>query len=256
MESFKEKKADLELIYKTANGLPLPIQVFLPKGNIHCAQTIVAIHGGGWNDAIIDEKPWNGGWMGNNARFLAEKGFIGIVFSYRSLKVSKDLNVADLLMDCADAIRYIREHLKFVNFKNIVYIGDSAGGYFATMLGLSQDDTIRPYAAVALNPVLGLLDSKWNYGFQHCENIRSLTPKEIIGEKCARFLFMHGTADVTTEIEYTEELNSLLQEKGHDSVLVKIPDAQHAFMLYDYQYSDDYVTDRMEQLVNYIRQHF
>ena len=252
MRKFKDKKADIELIYKTANNLNLPIHIFLPEGDIHKAQAVLVIHGGGWNDAIKDNSPWNGGWMGNNARYLAENGFIGIAVSYRSLMVSEELNVGDILLDCADAIRYIKEHLKFIDFGDIIYMGDSAGGYLVTVLGLSQNDELRPKAVVSLNPVLGLLDSKWKYGFNNCADIGKLTPKNIIGEKCARFLFMHGTNDSTVEIEYTEELNDMLRKTGHKSELVKIPDAQHAFILYDYKYPDEYVTDIMDRIITYI----
>lgn len=253
MYNFKDKKADIKLIYKTVDGLNLPIHIFLPDGDIHNAQTILAIHGGGWNDAIKDNTPWNGGWMGNNVRYFSEKGFIGIAISYRSLTVSKVLNVEHLLEDCSDAIRYIKEYLKFINFDNIIYIGDSAGGYLVTMLGLSQNDAIRPYAVVSLNPVLGLLDSKWKYGFHNCLDIDRLMPIKIVGEKCAEFLFMHGTADETVEIGYTEELNDLLLERGHKSELIKISGAKHAFGLYDYKYPDGYVTEIMNQIIDYVK---
>lgn len=252
MSSFKMRKADIELVYKTANDLELPIQVFLPQGDIHNARAVLFIHGGGWNDAIKDNSPWNGGWMGNNARYFAGKGFIGIAISYRSLAVSEELNVGDILGDCIDAIKFIKHHLKFVNFGNIVYVGDSAGGYLVTTLGLSQDDEIRPYAVVALNPVLGSLDGKWKYGFNNCDNIGELTPKNIIGDKCAKFLFIHGTNDTTVEIEHTEELDELLRKVGHQSKLIKIPEAQHAFILYDYKYPDSYVSDVMERIIKYI----
>lgn len=256
MENFKDKKADIELIYKTANNLDLPVQVFLPDGDIRNAQTIFFVHGGGWNDAIKDNSPWNGGWMGNNARYFSERGFIGVAISYRSLTVSETLNVGNLLEDCSDAIKYIKEHLKFIDFDNIIYIGDSAGGYLVTMLGLSQVDQIRPRAVVSLNPVLGLLDSKWKYGFNNCSDINSLTPAKIVGEKCADFLFMHGTADEIVEIEYTEELNDLLVKRGHKSEFIKIPDAKHAFALYDYKYPDEYVSEIMEMIIDYIKSEF
>lgn len=256
MKSFKDKKSDINLFYKTVNGLNLPMQVFLPDGNIHNAQTILAIHGGGWNDAIKDNAAWEGGWMANNARYLAEKGFVGVVISYRSLTVSDQLNVGDLLTDCVDAIKYIRKYLTFIDFDNIIYMGDSAGGYLVTMLGLSQDDEIRPKSAVSLNPVLGSLDSKWSYGFRNCEDIDKLTPSKMIGEKCADFLFIHGTADKIVDMKYTEELNDLLNRRGHRSKLIKIPDAEHAFILYDYKYSDEYVTNIMEQIIEYINKNF
>lgn len=253
MSGFQDRAADIRLTYKTADGLRLPIQVFLPDGDIHGAQAVVAIHGGGWNDAIKDNTPWNGGWMGNNVRFLAERGFIGIAISYRSLLVSEALTVADLLGDCVDALRYIRAQLPFVRFERIVYMGDSAGGYLATMLGLAQEDAIRPYAVVALNPVLELTDSKWGYGVRHCEALGRLLPRENIGPRCAKFLWMHGTADTVTELAHTEALHAKLLERGHCSELVRVPDAQHAFILYDYKYPDAYVTAHMERIVRYIR---
>lgn len=247
---FKDRKPDYNRIYKTANGVNLPIQVFLPDGDIDRARTVLCIHGGGWNScAITDNSPWDGGWMGNNAKYFAEKGFIGIVISYRCLTISEDLNVGDILDDCKHAIRYIRENFDFVNFDNIVYAGDSAGGYLVTMLGLSQDDDIRPYMVVSLNPVINVPGEKWAYAFNNCSDIDSLVPKNVIGQKCAKFLFMHGTDDVVTELKYTEQLHSLLLENGHQSEFVKIDGAMHAFVLYDYKYPDEYVTDIMEQII-------
>lgn len=252
MTNFKNRKADMSLTYKNANGFNLPVQVFLPDKGIRNARTVIFIHGGGWTDAIKDNSDWNGGWMANNARYFSQKGFIGIVISYRSLTVSEDLNVTDLLCDVYDAIRYIKKHLKFVSFDDIVYVGDSAGGYFTTMLGLSQDDEIRPRKAVSLNPVLGLLDSKWKYGFNNCEDINAFTPLNIVGEKCADFLFMHGTSDSVVEIKYTEELHNLLVQEGHKSEFIKIPEATHAFALYDYKYPDEYVSDIMDKIINFL----
>lgn len=253
MENFKDRQADLDFVYKTANGLNLPVRVFLPDTDIHKAQTVLLIHGGGWNDAIKSNSEWNGGWMAGNAKYLASRGFVGIIISYRSLLVSEKLNAGDLLEDCRDAVRYIRKHLKFVSFDNFVCMGDSAGGYLATMLGLSQDDDIRPKTVVSLNPVLGLLDTKWKYGFNNVSDIDSLTPIKCIGEKSADFLFMHGTADNIVEIEFTKELNDLLINKGHKSKFVEISGAKHAFILYDYENTDEFVTKIMEQIIEYIR---
>ena len=252
MTYFKDRRADLDLVYKTDNGLNLPIQVFLPDCDIHKAQAVLSIHGGGWTDAIKDNSEWKGGWMAANAKYLASRGFIGIIISYRSLQISEELNVGELIRDCECAVRYIKKHLKFVSFDDFVCMGDSAGGYLATMLGLSQDDSVRPKAVVALNPVLGLIDSKWKYGFNNVANIDSLTPIKCVGEKCADFLFMHGTADEVVEIEFTAELNDMLIKKGHNSEFVEIPDAKHAFILYDYHYSDEYVTALMERIIGYL----
>lgn len=247
---FKKRKPDYNLIYKTANGVNLPIQIFLPDGDISNARTVLCIHGGGWNScAITDNSPWDGGWMGNNAKYFAQKGFIGIVISYRCLTLSEDLNVGDLLEDCKDAIRYIRENFEFVNFNDIVYAGDSAGGYLVTMLGLSQDDDIRPDTVVSLNPVLEV-PGRWGYAFNNCSDTDHLAPKKVIGEKCAKFIFMHGNADTVVEMEHTKELHEMLLARSHSSEFVEIDGAMHAFVLFGYKYPDEYVTDIMEQIID------
>lgn len=128
--------------------------------------------------------------------------------------------------------------------------------YLATMLGLSQDDEICPKSVISLNPVLGSLDSKWSYGFHNCSNIDGFTPAKIIQKKCSDFLLIHGTADKIVEMKYTEKFNDLLNDSGHRSKLIKIPDAEHAFILYDYKYSDEYVTNIMEQIIDYINKNF
>ena len=254
MSYFKDRKADISVIYKRINGLNLPMQLFLPDGDIHRARTVLCIHGGGWKDAGKDNSEWNGGWMENNARYLAEQGFIAVTASYRSLEVSEKLNVSDLLEDCEDMVKYMRNNMKFIDFSDIVYMGDSAGGYFAVMMGLSQDDLIRPRCVAAMNPVLDGFQDKWKYGFVGTDT-DNMTPKKIIGEKSADFLFMHGTADDVADIEHTEELNDLLVEKGHKSEFIKIPDAQHAFILYDYKYSDEYISMLMDNIIEYIKTH-
>lgn len=248
---FKNRKADISVIYKRINGLNLPMQLFLPDGNIHRARTILCIHGGGWKDAIKDNGEWDGGRMASNARFFAEHGFIAITASYRSLELSETLNVSDLLEDCTDMVKYIRKHIHFIDFSNIVYMGDSAGGYFAVMMGLSQNDLIRPYGVIALNPVIDGFNDKWKYGFLGID-ADSMIPKNIIGEKCSDFLLMHGTADTVTDIEHTKEFNDMLLKKEHNSEFVGIPDAQHAFILYDYKYPDEYVNLIMKDIIEYI----
>lgn len=84
---------------------------------------------------------------------------------------------------------------------------------------------------ISLNPVLGSLDSKWLYGFYNCSDIDNF------GEKCTNFLFIHGIADKIVDMKYTEEVNDLLNIRDYRSEPIKIPDAEHTFILYDYKYT-------------------
>ncbi len=250
--SFKERKADITDFYKTANGVRLPLEIFLPdkgKGN---GRTVLLIHGGGFTDAVKDNSVWGGGWLSDNAKYLAEKGFLSIVISYRSLELSKELTVPDQLKDCADAVAYIRKSYAFVGFEDITYLGESAGGYFAVMLGLSQEDALRPKRVIAVNPVLNNLGTKWKYGFSGIDDTDGLTPINCIGEKAADFLFLHGTRDEVVDIGDTEELHEALLKSGKRSEFFKIPGKNHAFLLYGYIETDVFITGIMDRIIKFI----
>lgn len=105
------------------------MRLYLPDGDIHRSNTVLCIHGG-WKDIVKDNGDWAGGWMANNARYLAQQGFIAVTASYRSLEISEKLNVSDLLEDCTDMVMYMRNYIKFIDFSGIIYMGDSAGDYF------------------------------------------------------------------------------------------------------------------------------
>jgi len=80
--SFKERQADITAVYKTANGVDLPVKVFLSDDKTKKNKSVLLIHGGGWKDAITDNSEWKGGWMANNAKYLSENGFLSIVISH------------------------------------------------------------------------------------------------------------------------------------------------------------------------------
>ena len=249
---FKELKADISDVYKVTDNVELPLKIFLPKTQNKTKKSVLLIHGGGWTKAITNNSEWDGGWLCNNAKYLAKNGFISIVISYRSLNLSPKLTVLDLLQDCIDAIEYIQKKFDFVSFDDITYIGESAGGYFATMLGLSKEDKLRPKKVVVANPVIDRLSDDWKYGFTNIENINRITPINCIGEKAAEFLFLHGTEDKVVKVEDTEKLHHALIRLGHKSKLIKLPNEQHAFMLYEYRNSDEYISKIMDIIIDFV----
>lgn len=69
----------------------------------------------------------------------------------------------------------------------------------------------------------------------------------------ARNVFIHGIADKIVDMKYTEEVNDLLNIRDYRSGQIKIPDAEHTFIWYDYKYTGEYVTNIMEQIIDYIK---
>ena len=88
-------------------------------------------------------KKWNGSWMANTARYYAKKGYIGIAFSYRDIDLQSDTDVGDLIEDCYDAIEYIKNNYTFVDDKNVIYMGDSAGGHQALCLTMNYSKQLN-----------------------------------------------------------------------------------------------------------------
>ncbi len=252
MFAFRNIEPNERRIYKEIDGLSLPMDIYLPKCGIEKAKgCVVSIHGGGWNKAIMDNSTWDGGDMRFNARYYADKGYIAIAFSYRSLKAKDGLTVFDLMEDCQDAMRYIQSNLPYVDYSKIVLIGDSAGGHLATMTGISQDDSLRPYAVVACNPVLDC--TKWGYAFVGREKeLLACSPYHQKPEKCAKFLFVHGTADPTVACADTVDFYEKLADMGHEVELVLLQNRMHAFILFDYRYSDEEVVGFMQQIDSYL----
>ncbi len=254
MFQFKTREATQRLIYKTVNGLELPMDIYLPETPIDAdTPCIVTIHGGGWSrGGILNSSEWDGGMMKYHTRYFAENGYIGIAVTYRALSENNGLTVYDLIEDCTDAMQYIKNSLSYVNYKKIIVMGESAGGHLAAMLGISQNDEVRPYAVVALNPVLDCTREKWSYGFKNCDNILSASPYHQSPKKCARFVFVHGTADTIAEPEDTKEFCNRLKELGHSAELIFVDDEGHSFMLFDFKSSDEYATECTKRIYKYI----
>ncbi len=250
MTDFKSRKADISLIYKTVSRLELPLKVFLPDTDVHKAGCTVFIHGGSWLDAICENGEWNGGWLADSARYFAAHGFVGIVISYRSLKISDSLNIDGLLGDCQAAVRFIMAHFGFADIGKTVYIGESAGGYLVARLALGEYE-LRPAAAVMINPVLGSFDAKWSYAFKGCSP--RITEMAETSGKCPEMLFLHGDADTITDIGYTRDFCDRLTHAGKSCELWEIPGAQHAFALYGYRSPDEFVTQITDRIIDWIK---
>ena len=60
-----------------------------------------------------------------------------------------------------------------------------------------------------------------------------------------------GVASIDDVLDHTQsdKLHKKLSDFGHKSEFIKIPDAMHAFVLYDYKYPDEYVTQIMEKII-------
>ncbi len=236
-DKLNDKKADISIFYKNVNNLNLPLQVFLPENfnDANKYKTVIAIHGGGWYSLKETPYEWNGDWMANNVKYYTQKGYIGIVFSYRDLHFLPNGDVGDLLIDCRDAIEYIKTNFSFVDVENTLFMGDSAGGHLALSLVMCLPDgvepAIKPNKVVVYNPVTDCVSDKWRY----CSNDSiKYSPMHNIKRLDLELLVMHGTADKVVSIDDSRAFAEKMKIAGNQVSIIEIPDAEHAFILFGY----------------------
>ncbi len=232
-------------IYKTVSGVNLPIRIYYPeKPNGNC---VVNIHGGGWR-AIKSNEEWNGGWMDYQAQYYAERGYIGIVFSYRSIDISDDTEITDLYTDCRDAMKYIKSNVKY---DKLVITGDSAGGHLASLLSFDPD--IHAELAVLCNPVLDITAEPWTMLSKNPEVLRKYSPYFNIKPTNTKYLLMHGEADAVVSCDITKSFFEMLSEKGIYAELVTLPNVNHAFILKNYRSTDEQLQEYMNKIDSFIK---
>ncbi len=236
-----------DTFYKTVGEIKLPIKIYIPQKPEDENVLILAIHGGAWYAVKEPIEKWDGSWMNFQAQYYFDKGFKSAAISYRDIKLSNDTTVSDLIDDCKDAIKFLRDK---VNFSKLIIIGDSAGGHLAVELGL--DETIGADTIIGANPVLNLTDEKWTYTAKTQEDLIKYSPLFKIKKTDVDFLIMHGTSDTVVDYKISEEFCAKMKEIGTSCNYIELPYVNHAFILSRYQSSDEQVFNYMKLIDDYL----
>ena len=117
------------ILYGTADGQPLTMDYYAPKGPAPHPIAII-IHGGGYHGG--DSKAGSEAYV---ADFLAPAGYAVFSVNYR---VAPKYPYPYMVQDVQRAVRYLRSHAR--DYKadpnKIALVGGSAGGYLSNMVGL------------------------------------------------------------------------------------------------------------------------
>lgn len=254
---------DRSLIYKEADGIRLPMQLFYPPGSEDRSSlpVVLCIHGGGFAGRK-DNSPWSGDILAPHARYFAARGAVGAVISYRNVarpyqnreEFERGPGLFDLYSDVRSAIRHLREHADAyrIDPDRIAVLGESAGGHLAASAGTidaydtpGENRSVRAMAdaIIALNPITDLTDEAW---FPYVspartvwetapapveEKARSISPLQHISESTVPFLLIHGLRDTVVDVRHSTVFHERMQTCGARSELILLPDAGHSFML-------------------------
>ena len=124
----------LDVVYKTASGQDLRLDIHLPKDRAN-APVVIYSHGGGW--ATGDKVPT--GSARDVAEGLLEQGVAFVSVEYR-LTNNTDIIMQDCITDVKDACRFISKNaaLYNVNHREMAHFGDSAGAHIGMVCALTS----------------------------------------------------------------------------------------------------------------------
>lgn len=239
--------------YKTANDEELKYYAFFPENTPK--YVVICIHGGGWRSCSAE-------WLFMQAAYFAENGAVGVSIDYRLL--SDETDIRDGLYDCSVALSRVREMVKEKYGKDLptVVLGDSAGGYYACCMGNQKImNMVNPAVKIAdvvidLNGIVDLT-GKWSYGIIGAKDeglLRSYSPLFNVTEGDAFVYIAHGDQDKTVAIEDALNYHNALNKQGVLNRYVIVSGAAHAFILFDYTHTDEFVQLQLENIVTYLEE--
>lgn len=230
---------------------------------------VVIIHGGGWT----------GGDKGaareiNIGTTLAGNGYVCMSINYQLAKPGLPTFPANI-QEAKRAVRWLRKNANQyqIDAAHIGAIGGSAGGHLTALLAVSgpeigldpeQDSefSCRIQAAVPLYPHCA---ATWEGGVpakaysnlpmftkpltEAPELWNSALPIKHLSQDDPPMLILHGTADTTTPLEQSIQLNEEAKKRGVPSELVVVEGAPHSFHLQPKQ------RDLRELVLNFFNNH-
>lgn len=204
---------------------------------------ILVIHGGGWaggkRDAQREQQ------MGD---VFAKAGFVTASIDYM-LTAGDRPSWPQNLYDCKTAVRFLRKNsVRFnINPERIGVIGGSAGGHLSMLVaftgGNPKLDPPGPYGefstkvqAVVDLYGIPLMDERHTgrnmlKGLANPETYRAASPLTYVNSGSAPLLMMHGTADKTVPIAWSDEFEQVLKQRKANYIYKRVEGAPHSFLI-------------------------
>jgi len=204
---------------------------------------ILVIHGGGWSGGKRDAQREQ--QMGD---VFAKAGFVAASIDYQ-LTVGETPSWPQNLYDCKTAVRFLRKFAAKYNINpaRVGVIGGSAGGHLSMMVaytgGDPKLDPPGPYGeySTKVQAVVNLygvpvMDEKHTgrnmlKGLASAETYKAASPATYVNANSVPMLMMHGTADKTVPIAWSDEFETLLKERKAPYSYKRVEGAPHTFLI-------------------------
>src|SRR5262245_34997940 len=237
MSSAAGERSEVE--YAVHGGVSLKGHLYAPKGPGRFP-AVVAIHGGGWRLANLDNYRHLGPW-------LADRGYAVLAATHR-LSTPAQKAYPEAVQDARAAVQFVRgkaAELK-IDPERIALMGDSSGAHLASLVALAGDQP-RVKAAVGVYGVYDLA-AQWRHdlvsrprdqiverflGASLIDDRRvyfDASPLSYVSAKNngTAFLLAWGTADdIVDHEEQSGVFLEALKQAGHYVRTVVLPGAPH-----------------------------
>lgn len=237
----------------------LKLDLIYPEDKTKKYPCVVWVCGGGW---LSIDKSAHLAYLSQ----LARSGFVVASVEYRT---SNEAVFPTQLQDVKSGIRYLKAHADrySIDTKRIGVMGESAGGYLASMAGLVNDkkydvgdyleQSSKVYAVCPWYPPTDLskfpfkseLQAQASFEslmmgkniFTHKDEAFKISPVSYVTKDVPPFLIIHGTGDSTVPFSQSEILHDKLSEFDCDATLIAINGAEHA----DINFYQDIIWDKI-----------
>jgi arylformamidase len=233
---------------------------FYPVGKaVQRPPLVVFIHGGGWT--IGDKKSGTG----DKARYFTANGYAFASLNYRLVPVTDPAGQAS---DVADAIAYLRDRAKELNFDpdRIVISGHSAGAHLAALV--SSDERYFKKAGVPLSAVRGtvLLDGAGYdvatqmksgggplltklytgaFGIDEANHKRLSPITYTASPNIGNWLIIHD-ASRKDAANQARNFAAALDRSGEKAQILPVPDSSHSKINHDVGAGDNLITRQFD----------
>ena len=238
------------------------LDIYLPSNAGRNTPLIVWIHGGAW---MVNDKYADMGYMKNTVKAFIDSGYALASIDYR---FSTDAVFPAQIQDCNQALEYLYQHAEQykIDRNRIAVIGFSAGGHLASLMALSNNNTVKEFytdgiktnfrikCAIdfygpsdfvvlagspdtsinnARNPVAILLGA---LPLERPDLAKRASPVTYVDKNDPPFFIVQGEKDQSVPYTQSKLLSSWLTITGVENQLIIVPDAPHFGEMFDADY--------------------
>ncbi len=201
---------------------------------------VLYVHGGGWESGDRT--------TGFERRMIAPLTAAGIVVTTIDYRLAPAALHPTQAQDVACAVRFMRANANALGIdpSRIGIMGDSAGGHLAALIALNGDRYTSPdwagtssdVSAVAafygafdlVNVESSLAQGAIAQNFPTAASRIDGSPVRYVDASAPPFLIAHGKQDRFVNVAQSVKLALLLQQAGHEPLLVAVENAGHGFV--------------------------